>query len=252
MGNSSVSELKNKLEKVYQIVSNELSGIGFDKTPQHLIIVALCCRILELIHAFLLLMENNGSMAALPGIVRSLLEAYADLINLKNDERYLAQMELAFHLTRKKIAQFSAGGSTGNPYLVSVSDEVDLEKCIKEIEGQISNCKEEGAMAHFTIEQKFRKAGLIDEYQSIYVLLCDHAHNNIRQLERRHIEIFGNRLTIHLLSETKPEELYGLVDVVGACLVGALHHVCEMRGAEVPRSADEALAELRKLYSPSA
>jgi len=251
MAAPSVSDLKSKLTQVYLIASAALSDINFEKIPQHLIVVALCCRIIEIANAFLSLIDKKGGLSVLPGMVRSLLEAYADLINLKNDEGYLAQMALSFHLTQKKIARFSSVGSTGNRYLSSVSDELDVEERIKEIEDEISKCIGEDAVARFTIEQKFRKAGLIDEYQSVYVLLCNHAHNNIYELERRYIKISENRLTIQILSETRPKELYGLVDIMGACLVGTLHHVCEMREVEVTGSANEALDDLRRLYSPS-
>lgn len=251
MSTPNILELKSKLDNVYRAARDGLSDVDFEKTPQHLIVVALCCRMIELAEVFLSLMGKKGAISALPGIVRSLLEAYADLINLKNDPRYLAQMKSSFYRMKKKIAHSSLCSSQENPYLAPICDEVDVETLLQEIDDEIEECIAEGAAKRFTIEDKFSKAGLVNEYQSVYVLLCNHAHNNIFELERRHIEICEKRLTIHLFSETKPEELYGLVDIVGACLVGTLHHVCEMMGTEAPIAADEALDDLRRLYSRS-
>lgn len=39
------------------------------------------------------------------------------------------------------------------------------------------------------MEQKFQRAGMEKEYRSVYNSLCSHAHNNLRSLIDRHVEL---------------------------------------------------------------
>jgi len=229
-----------------------LSKVSFDKTCQHIIIAALCCRILEIAHSFLQLLDKEGSLAVLPSISRGLLEAYADLINLIRDKNYLSQMEILFYKHKKKIALFSKNVEGDNSYLSAILDEVDIEKVIQEAEDEMSRCKSEGAFDNFNIKKKFERADLLNEYQSIYPLLCLHTHNNVYELERQHIMIENEKISLLLLEKNEPNRVYGLVDIIGALLVGTLQHVCEMtEQKELMHPANDALERLRLLYAPS-
>lgn len=157
----------------------------FDKThPQHLHVIALYGSILEFSSSIILL-TKDGPKTALPIILRSLLEAYVDMLNLCADPKYGYALEVGAEKSWLKFLREAGVGQ--NPYLEKVSATSNLQDNIKQHEQRLAAMKEKGGAA-LRIEDKFKRAGLMHEYTTIYAELCSHSHNALQALRGRHIE----------------------------------------------------------------
>lgn len=162
--------------------------------------------ILELTTSFVVLINNNLLTGA-SILVRSILEAYVDLENLSHEKSYLKDMEVSF---AKQWLIILNAASRGNPYLESLSKAPDLAEAIKKWEKKKAELESEGGRDLLQLE-KFEKAGLENEYRSIYNDLCSKSHNNLRALFDRHAEMEEGDFSITFYK--KPEEADSAVTV---------------------------------------
>ncbi len=173
------------LHELHSDVIEMSRKLFFDKThPQHLHVIALYGSILELSSSIILL-TKDGPKTALPIILRSLLEAYVDMLNLCADPRYGYVLEVSAEKSWLKLLRAAADGQ--NPYLEKVSATSNLQENIKLHEQRLAAMQEKGGKV-LKIEDKFKLVGLAHEYATIYAELCSHSHNTLQALRGRHIE----------------------------------------------------------------
>lgn len=160
--------------------------IQFDKQhPLHRNVIALYGSILELTGAIILLVENK-MITGVPVMLRSILEAYVDLHNLIETPRYGYAMDLGHIKEWLKILHEAKSGK--NEYLEAISKAPFLDSTIADWTKKKRTLEQKGYQA-LKIEQKFQRAGMEKEYRSQYNSLCCDAHNNLRALIERHIEL---------------------------------------------------------------
>lgn len=73
----------------------------------------------------------------------------------------------------------------------------------------------------FNKYEKFAKAGLENEYRTIYNWLCCDSHNDYRALCDRHFDSREKRLTIHLFKEADFQKLEMFFGIASELLVRA-------------------------------
>ena len=73
-----------------------------------------------------------------------------------------------------------------NPYLASISELADLEDQIEKESAELEGLRDKGRPP-LNVFQRFEKAGMINEYRSLYNFLSCDAHSNIRALISRHV-----------------------------------------------------------------
>lgn len=177
------------MDKYHQEVTKAiqyLEFVKFDKrNPWHRTLISLYCAIIEYSDSLLHLIDNNKPIA-IPAIFRSLLEAYVDFKNLAQDSNYLNQMEASYHSQWIKLFREASNGE--NPYLSGLNEQVNLKEQMERTEKALSRLKKSGH-SPLTALCKFEKAGMAEEYKSIYNDLCSDSHNNIRSLVDRFMVI---------------------------------------------------------------
>jgi hypothetical protein len=191
------------LEKVVAKVTTSSNKLIFNKKyARHLYLIALYCRIIELTHSCTILMKEK-IISGVPVILRTVLEAYADLKNLIADENYVNYME-ASHLEEWRRIIKEAKNKE-NPYLCKIAELENLRKAYEDHTTTIEELKDNKyvALSHY---DRFEKAGLVKEYRSIYNFLCSHSHNNIRCLHDRYTTITGNDFDVVCYKDPQPHD----------------------------------------------
>ena len=194
----------------------------FDKThPQHRHVMALYGSILEFSSSIILL-TKDGSKIALPIILRSLLEAYVDMLNLCADPKYGYTLEASAEKNRLKFLREAADGQ--NPYLKRVSAASNLQDNITQHEQHLAAMKGKGGDV-LCIKDKFKLAGLMHEYTTIYAELCSHSHNTLQALRGRHIEENENNFEIIYYRLTSLDEVEHYLGIACTLLLKATERV---------------------------
>ena len=171
-----------KCHEDFQHYSLEITFDKKDSVDRN--IIALYGSIIELTGSCIILVDKK-MISAVPILLRSILEAYVDLINLINDPKYAHNLEVSYLKEWLRLLQQAKKGK--NQYLKQISEADTLDDSIKDWTEQKEKLNKDGYKA-LTKENKFKLAGLEDEYYSIYNSLCSDSHNNLRSLMGRHIE----------------------------------------------------------------
>lgn len=175
------------LASVLSLSFHFLEALRFNrKNLQHLYSVCLFARLIELASGCKALIENN-TFVGIPVLLRSMFEANIDLTNMMKCPEYYKKM-YASYLEQKIRLLKETASSKPNSFLDTVKErrnpKSDLEKTQKELDklkgehnGPIgTRCRAE-------------LAGLLDEYLSVYYMLCLDTHNNISSLEDWHLDV---------------------------------------------------------------
>lgn len=142
--------------------------------------MSMCLTIFEQFAATLHLIEGRFSYHA-PIMIRSMLEALADLRNLVADESYLKQ--LRFDNARYDAALFQ--DYSKDP---SIQEEKARAKDLMEWAENARRIRDDLEASGFrkqSITDKFKRAGLMSQYIA-YRVLCSPTHNQLTSLIARH------------------------------------------------------------------
>lgn len=192
------------LEKLLAKSIEYSAKLTFNKEyQQHLYLVSLYCRIIELTHSCTILMKEK-IISGVPIILRTVLETFADLKNLSDDEKYLNFMKAGYLKEWLRIFQEAKDGN--NPYLGKISQIENLKQVYAEHETELQNLKKKryAPLSHY---ERLEKAGMVNEYRSVYNFLCSHSHSNIRSLYDRYTNITGDNFTVICYKEPKQHDI---------------------------------------------
>lgn len=105
--------------------------LQFDKTHVlHRTLIALYGSVLELTSSCILLIDNR-LLPGVPVLLRAVLEAYVDLVNLAKAPRYGYAIELNYLSEWRKLLQEAKLGK--NEYLLDISQDPALDERIAQI-----------------------------------------------------------------------------------------------------------------------
>ena len=164
--------------------------------------IALYGSIMELCSGLICLVEQQLLPGA-PVLLRAVLEAHVDLVNILANPRYGYSLERSYIREWKKLLQEAQSGS--NEYLDAISKQGSLVGRIQELQRKDSKLEAQGHRV-LLLEQKFRLAGMEKEYRSLYNSLCCASHNNIRSLVDRHFEFSDEDFTVVFYKAYTPED----------------------------------------------
>jgi hypothetical protein len=157
-------------------------NLKFDKQhPWHRNLIALYLSLIEYSDSLICLVENEKSIA-IPLIFRSLLEAYVDFKNLAENQTYGYYMDASN--AKQWIKFLEEASKNKNAYLALTASEPNLTTVIQEQNTLLSERSAKGYKP-LSIFEKFEKAGMTEEYKSIYNNLCTYSHNNINSFTER-------------------------------------------------------------------
>ncbi|HDZ07738.1 DUF5677 domain-containing protein [Pseudohongiella sp.] len=199
-------------------VLDHFQHIRFDKKHAwHRSMILLYCTIIEYADSIYVLVTQQNSVS-LPIVTRSILEAFVDLMNLCDDPSYgnhLQADDIKEWLRVAKEAQ-----TTSNPYLKEMVDADGFDVQVIQWEDEFKALGHEGFRPLNQIT-KFEKAGLANEYRSVYNFLCVHTHNNLRALHERHIEISDDKrdFNIVIFHDFDPKLIEQYIPLVCRCII---------------------------------
>lgn len=218
------------LKKLHDSLLEFSRKLTFDKShPWHRNLVALYGSLIELSGSLLILLNERG-MIGVPSIFRTILETYVEFHNLLKDKTYGYHMEAQYNDQWLKLLKEASKGT--NPYLKSIAELPDLSQKIAEMERGLADLKAKG-YSPLLVRDRFDRAGMLNEYYSMYNMLSTDTHGNIRALISRHIEIKGADFEIVFYKDEPLEEFLSYIDSTCGVLVHAAIGIHELLGKDV-------------------
>ncbi len=246
------TRLLSFLQKLCDDCINDIPLLKFDKrNHQQLYVICTYATIVEIAFGCFALVESS-QLTTLPTLLRSLLEAYADFVGCLRDPNYYKYMYTSLLNEKLRLLKKTLS-NPHNPYLKGIAQSVDIVDTKSALEAEIAALKCEGH-EKLDVSERFAKAGLEGEYQTMYWLLCLHAHNNISALEDRHIEKQGDDYNVVMFKEVEPADRIRYFDALGAVLIDSsskVHQLLESEGASRYEQHVERFNEIRNGYSQS-
>ena len=162
------------------------------------ILVSIYATIIEQVGSIAILAETEKSAGA-DTILRSALEAYADLKAILRDPDYIHNMNAAFFSEWIRLFK--------NERSFSMADGVDdIKETLEGYEKALAELKKNNR-GPLSNRARFERADLPDQWLVIYNILSSESHNNLRSLIDRHMDASSGTLKINL---SKPEKDFTL------------------------------------------
>lgn len=245
-----MDDLLNRLKNVLGEAIEVVSLIRFNRdNPQHLYMVCLHGTVLEMANGCLSLYKTKNS-TAVPVLLRAQLEAYVDLRNLSDSVDYLKFMNVAYLHEKKKMLGNAIERGKHNAYLETLANCEGLRANYYKVRAEIAESRGKG-FKKLEVWERFEKAGLTDLYDAVYPVLCQHSHNNLNILEKRHLmEVDGTVKVSYFQTVEKEENLLFFVDTIAGVLADSTGQVFSVLGIDSERLSKlkTRLEELRALY----
>lgn len=202
------------LKKSHDVAVEACESLRFDKEhPWHRNLVTLHCSLIELTGCMIILLKENGK-SGVPSIFRTILETYVEFKNLLGERTYGYHMEAIYLEQWLKLLKEA---KKGNPYLTSIAKSPDLDATILRHEKEFQSLKDR-KYGPLSVCDRFIRCGMEDAYRSLYNMLCNHDHPNIRALIDRHIELEKDGFCA-VLYRDQPLEEFGSYIYHGCCLL---------------------------------
>ena len=123
-----------------------------------------------------------------------------------------------------------------NALTIAKKGNVDIgetEELIKEIENNISELKKVGAK-DLNLFDKFNRASRLHDYHAMYGILCSSTHNNLRELQRRHLIVENDSVgNIDVFADHAVGEKFYLIDTLLKIQIESLLLACEITKNEL-------------------
>jgi Family of unknown function (DUF5677) len=199
-------EILEYLKHLHDECIAQAEHIRFDKRhPRHVHLIGLYGTLVELCGCLLALVEQK-LRTGVPPIFRAIFEAYVEFKNLHAVPEYGYYMESSSAQACIKLLEEAKKGL--NPCLADMNKLLDLDAAIAQYQTTLDTLKAKG-FAPLSIFARFQRAGLTNEYRSLYNLLSTNAHSNINALVDRHIDLEGSDFTV-VYYKDEPLERYVL------------------------------------------
>src|SRR5207342_3390439 len=113
-----------------------------------------------------------------------------------------------------------------NPYLAGIHDHADRDTVLQRHEAELQRLKEEG-FPPLKIVTRFERAGMADEYRSIYRFESDGSHNSLQALIGRHVELGEEGFALALYKERSLNDYQTWLDSTAGLLMDATQRIHE-------------------------
>ena len=160
--------------------------------------VGIYCTLVELSESFWYLMDSQKFTGSL-SIYRTFLENYVELKNLNKNQNYTDQLD--YDNCRQEHKKLKSA-KRGNLYLNSIAKYADskLPKLKKDM-----NAIKKHSVAPILdyISDKFKVAGMNEEYTGLYPSLCAESHCSLEAIFTRHFEIEPETQKVKIVINSK-------------------------------------------------
>lgn len=206
------------LKKLHDQLLPLVVSLRFDKhSPLHFHQVALYGTLLELTHGILVLIDKDARVGV-PSLFRSILEASVELRNLQRDASYIENMSAAY--VKQWLALLKEAKKGTNPYLAELASLPNIDSHIAEADSKLQTLMEKGKKP-LIIFERFERAGMLDEYRSMYNDLSCDAHSNTRALISRHVEFSSDDFAVVYYKDEPVDTLIAELDSTAGLLIEA-------------------------------
>lgn len=227
-----IEQYRRHLGHFLECALKTLPTVKFDKhSSQHLAAICLYATIFQSVSECYKLIEEPT--VAVPGILRSVLESYADLCAVIQNPDYTKKMLATFHDEQRKHLEDMIR-SPANPFHADVAAHINPTTKLAEIQNALDGLRQ-NKHSPLSVFERFRTAGLGDLYRTVYWQLCLDAHNNVVALEHRHIRrTTGDDFEIDIFSENTNNQLGMYYDTMTALLIDSSRRLYALVGFSVP------------------
>jgi hypothetical protein len=222
-----------------------LRNVTFDKRLEaDGYVVCLYASMIELGGGIVTLIERDRR-TALSAVFRTFLEAYVDFKNVLEDPTYIKNCYARHHADWLRVLKHSRNP---NPYLAGIGAHADRDAVLKRHDTELQRLKKEG-FAPLKIVERFERAGMGDEYRSIYHFESDGSHNSLQALIGRHIELGENGFGLALYKKHALDDYAAILDSTAGLLMNATEKIHERLKSDRRKEVGALSAELAKLRS---
>jgi hypothetical protein len=241
-------EIFEFIKRLHDECIHHSENIIFDKKhPRHLYLVALYGTLIEMVGSLTTLIERKHK-TGVPPIFRSILDAYVELKNLHEKAEYGYHMDTSYYDQWVKVLKEAK--YKPNPYLKDISEIEDLDEQIQKYEQELTELKKK-EYNPLNVFQRFKRAGMEDEYRSLYNFLSNDAHSNIRALVNRHLEIHENDFRVVYYKDEPFEGFLPYLDSVAGLLMDSsmrIHQFFKTGSINKIEKLSQELNEIRSRY----
>ena len=211
------------IDVLYDAVVELSVGLRFEKGDlwqRNLVLLYLTQ--VEFFTAIRIMIVNNCSAGIYP-LLRSLMEANVDFINLANDKEYVKKLLAAQLFEQIGVMECS---KRGNPFLEGISDSPAFDDEYLKVKQKLAELKADGYNP-VKIKDKFDVAQMMPVYWSVYMTLCSETHNNINALNNRHINLSSDNKNykIELFAPIDFDKLAPYLDSLCGIIVSATESI---------------------------
>jgi uncharacterized protein DUF5677 len=161
------------------------NGLRFEfYEPRHRYSILLLWMVLDYARDVIAL-SHAARYGAISIITRSALDAYADIANLGDHPDYWRHLVAADASKWKQLLERASSGR--NPVLNDLSEYELLPIGRQKYSQELKALRAKG-VNKLDIAERFKRAGLTNEYESMYAILSAEAHNNVSGLQSRYID----------------------------------------------------------------
>jgi len=171
-----------------------------DEAITHLF--SLLATSIELLDNMLFLTHNENSRIGIPVLLRSCLEATVDIQFILKHKSNYQKLKLENLYLWKDIYEAS---NQDNAYVKHLKNDTDFRAKATETSLAIKELQSNG-VDKASIRSKFKETDFLEEYCSLYAILCAHAHNGVHALNLRHITPVGSSNSIDLFRESRMQD----------------------------------------------
>lgn len=184
-------------------------------------------------------------MTSLSPVFRTLLEAYVDLKNVSADRSYVNHCFARHHKDWIRVLKHD---QKPNPFLASIHGHDQRDELLAREESELQKLKEKGFLP-LTVEERFEKAKMIDEYLSIYHFESDGIHNSWRALISRHLENAEDDFQLTLYKPHSLDRYDTYLDTTAALLLDATKTIHDQLGSRNQKEIETLDGQLKAISS---
>lgn len=216
-----------RLDAVYRQVLEESRKLRFDRThPQQVYAACLHAAILAQLSAALTLLKE-GKNDAVPGILRDLLETYADLVNLCRCPEYVVRLQAGFLARQGRVLRLAEKLSLANPAVRRLAGDAALREAYEKTAHRLAEYERFG-LGVLPIRDRFERAGLASLHDSVYATLAIFSTHNLADLPSRFLEDKEGRQQIAAMRPWQSELLESFLHTLAGVIVDAYRRVARL------------------------
>lgn len=179
-GADALTEHIRASDALLQELLSHAKALRHDGSDAQLHALSLYGTTLELFSGCIVL-AKAGEPVGIPILLRPMYEALVDLDNLLRNASYVEHLEAA---NLKQMLKLLSALSRNNPLLEGFSDETPEQSQAMAVRYEALKAARKRPL---TIEERCRRVGRLEEYETLYALYCLDSHNSGAALAERHL-----------------------------------------------------------------